>query len=137
MKYALSGERVIPHGLDEFESRLHEEMREASGGAEQPVILPATSPVPPGVFAIRAKPGEWIEFHPPSDASGDGVFMLESVGPQATRIRFTMSMNVGLGMWIVLKLFGKRFGSGGVADALMDEFAADFPKALLERDRQT
>ena len=129
MKYELSAERVIPHGLDEFEARFEEMMRSDASGL--PVVMDATSPVPPGVLAMRAKRHHWIDLYFPSDGSGDGQLRAEAVGPQETRLRLTMNMHIGLGMWIVLKLFGKRLGADKMAETAIEELADNFPDALL------
>lgn len=85
-------------------------------------MVDSTSPVVPGVEVVRVKPYESIEFRPAKkDALGSVLIGFQSVGPASTQVRVNINFDVGLGMWLLLKLFGRRAGIDRFPDEAMDE----------------
>ena len=128
MKVTLASERVVQRDRHELYTAILEEIRHGpDGAAARPSIVDSNSAVAPGQEVVRVKPYESIEVRPAKqDRMGaSAVIGFQSVGPASTQIRLTITLDIGLGMWLFLKLFGRRAGIDRFPDEAMDELVRE------------
>ena len=129
MKFRLTSERVVQRERHELYDAMLEEIRNASDApAVRTVMTGSSSPPVPVGGMITVKPYEAVELrfaeqHP--FGGGSAFLELESVAAGPTKVRATVTFDVGLGMWLIVKLFGKRFGMDHLADESMDKFVGE------------
>jgi hypothetical protein len=138
MKFTLTGQRVVPQAQRDVYRRVLDEMERSADEPIQPRILGPAAQVQPGTDAVRAKPYDWIEFHFADSHDGPSAAALnfEPAGPNSTKVSVTLGMDVGLGMWLALKLFGKRMGLESTQNEMADSFIREVLKLDLPAEAE-